>query len=554
MYQALYRKYRPSTFDDVISQPHITTALLNQLVNDKTAHAYLFTGSRGTGKTSCARILAKAINCEHSVNGNPCNECDICKDADNFALADIIEIDAASNSSVNDARELRNATAYTPERCKYKVYIIDEVHMLSKEAFNALLKIVEEPPPHVKFIMATTELHKVLPTILSRCQRFDFRRIRTEDIADRLIAVAEKEGITLENSAASLIAKTADGGMRDALSILDRCIALSNNVTEQTVSEAAGIASREQIFDLCDAIVEGDSSKALKIISDLYDSSKDMAILCQELISQFRNIMIALSAPERTDVIVCLPNELERITQIAGKTVLDDVIHYLDLLNKCDERMTRSLSKRVDLEMCVIKLCAKIMPSQETVVASSNVSSVETLEYMRIIDTLKGKIASIENMLSQDTQARRPQSHTVSAANTITDTSALKTQTTETFANWKEFLEKFAIDCPAVASTLSSSRAFYTEQALYIETTNSFFIQLLRSEDNRQKLLKSANDMLGKRFLKVYSKCVPDLPEVVKLSDKPLLDDDNHSNMSNNPVKTLLEKVSNAGIEIGIEN
>ena len=218
MYQALYRKWRPMSFDDVVSQPHITTTLKNQIATGKTAHAYLFTGSRGTGKTTCARIFAKAINCLNPKDGEPCLECDICKNADNGALADIIEIDAASNSKVDDIRELREGVMFTPEVCKYKVYIIDEVHMLSAGAFNALLKTMEEPPPHVKFVLATTEIHKVPATIVSRCQHFDFRRIRSEDIVARLSYIASQEGFILNEDAAQLIARLSDGGMRDALS------------------------------------------------------------------------------------------------------------------------------------------------------------------------------------------------------------------------------------------------------------------------------------------------------------------------------------------------
>ena len=225
MYQALYRKWRPRTFDDVISQPHITTTLKNQIQSGKTAHAYLFTGSRGTGKTTCARIFAKAINCLHATDGNPCQQCEICRDAEAFSLSDIIEIDAASNNGVDDIRELRDGAVYTPERCKYKVYIIDEVHMLSQSAFNALLKIMEEPPAFVKFILATTEIHKVPATIVSRCQRFDFRRILPEDITARLLYIAGEEQLTLDAQAARLIARLSDGGMRDALSLLDQCAA-----------------------------------------------------------------------------------------------------------------------------------------------------------------------------------------------------------------------------------------------------------------------------------------------------------------------------------------
>ena len=241
IYKALYRKWRPLSFDDVISQPHITTTLKNQIKSGRTAHAYLFTGSRGTGKTTCARIFAKAVNCLDESDGNPCLECSVCHDADNFALSDIIEIDAASNNGVDDIRGLRDGAAYTPERCRYKVYIIDEVHMLTPNAFNALLKIMEEPPEYVKFILATTEVHKVPATISSRCQRFDFRRILPDDITKRLLYIADQENISLDEKAARFIAKLSDGGMRDALSLLDQCAAFSSNIDSDTFSAAAGI-------------------------------------------------------------------------------------------------------------------------------------------------------------------------------------------------------------------------------------------------------------------------------------------------------------------------
>ncbi len=285
MYQALYRKWRPKSFDDVVSQPHITTTLKNQIINGKTAHSYLFTGSRGTGKTTCARIFAKAVNCENRTDGNPCLKCSICEDADSSALSDIIEIDAASNNGVQDIRDLREGAVYTPERCKFKVYIIDEVHMLSPGAFNALLKIMEEPPPYVKFVLATTEVHKVPATILSRCQRFDFRRIRPEDIADRLKYIADNEDFTLTDDAAALIAKIADGGMRDALSLLDQCVAYSSDVDINTVADAAGIASRDYLFELMDAVIDGDMSKSVGIIDRLYGMSKDMAKLTMNFVT-----------------------------------------------------------------------------------------------------------------------------------------------------------------------------------------------------------------------------------------------------------------------------
>lgn len=493
MYQALYRKYRPVTFDDVISQSHITTTLKNQIINGKTAHAYLFTGSRGTGKTTCARIFAKALNCEHAVNGNPCNECDICRDADNFTLSDIIEIDAASNGSINDARELREAAAYTPERCRYKVYIIDEVHMLSKDAFNALLKIIEEPPPHVKFIMATTELHKVLPTILSRCQRFDFMRIRTEDIAARLLDISAKENITLDTDAAELIAKTADGGMRDALSILDRCIAFSENITADVVSEAAGIAGRGYLFSLAEAIADKEPAKALDIISELYDRSKDMQRLCEELITQFRNIMIAISAPDRTGIIVCLPSELEIIKRIAAKTELSAVLSYLDELGRCAERMTRSLSKRVDMEMCVIRMC------------SGNASATQPapVQDSGAIERLSAKIASLEEQIRNGAQAapdakRAPHDHV--RREPVSDISAPDDAGFKYITQWSEIIDRLRQTCPSLAPAMNGSYGYTVQNKLIINSTDTLIKVLLRSTDNKARVLSAVKDITGQEL------------------------------------------------------
>ena len=284
MYRVLYRKWRPQTFSDVIGQEHITSTLAHEIESGKVSHAYLFTGSRGTGKTTCARIFAKAINCLDPHDGEPCLECEICKDADNGTLSDIIEIDAASNSKVDDIRELREGVVYTPERCKYKVYIIDEVHMLSAGAFNALLKTMEEPPPHVKFILATTEIHKVPATIVSRCQHFDFHRIRNEDIVSRLMYIASQEGFTLHEDAAGMIARLSDGGMRDALSLLDQCVAYENDITLDVVSSASGIAGRDYLFDILEKIAEKDAAGALRVVDKLYDMSKDLKVLAGELL------------------------------------------------------------------------------------------------------------------------------------------------------------------------------------------------------------------------------------------------------------------------------
>lgn len=282
MYQALYRKYRPKVFSDVCGQEHITSTLLNEIRDGRVSHAYLFTGSRGTGKTTCAKILAKAVNCENSNNGEPCNECEMCRGLDDGTIYDVVEIDAASNNGVDNIRELREEANYTPSRGKYRVYIIDEVHMLSQGAFNALLKTLEEPPAHVIFILATTEVHKLPATILSRCQRFDFKRIQPETMAKRLEEVASMESISLTPEAAILISRIADGGMRDALSILDQCAGRNEEINEELVSRVAGIAGREALYELSAAIADKDSGKALSIIADLHQNSYDMERLCVE--------------------------------------------------------------------------------------------------------------------------------------------------------------------------------------------------------------------------------------------------------------------------------
>lgn len=518
MYKALYRKYRPMTFDDVVSQPHITTTLRNQLINGKTAHAYLFTGSRGTGKTTCARILAKALNCLHPVDGNPCLECEICRDAEENALSDIIEIDAASNNGVDDIRDLRDGAVYTAERCKYKVYIIDEVHMLSKEAFNALLKIMEEPPPHVKFILATTEIHKVLPTILSRCQRYDFRRILPQDITERLLYVAEKENIFLDREAAELIAKTADGGMRDALSLLDQCIAFSENVTLDIVSGAAGIAGREPVFDIMEAVADKNAGRAAEVIDELYGMSKDMQKLCDELISQFRNVMIAKAVPNNIDLLACMPSELERIKALADRLSLDEIMHILEILQAGNERIARVSSKRVEIEMCLLKLCSQTA-GQSVQAASASADLTAKL------DLLEQKLAAVQQVQQNNynsippvqnnnnyqaaprqTAYSKPAPTAASQNQGGGDLSKLRPEDFVREERWTDILEKFAEICPSVNGALSGSYAMTGGGFMLIYTENSFFMKLLKNKENAEKLQEAVIAVTGKSYV-IRAKC-----------------------------------------------
>ncbi len=357
MYQALYRKYRPKVFSDVCGQEHITSTLLNEIRDGRVSHAYLFTGSRGTGKTTCAKILAKAVNCENSNNGEPCNECEMCRGLDDGTIYDVVEIDAASNNGVDNIRELREEANYTPSRGKYRVYIIDEVHMLSQGAFNALLKTLEEPPAHVIFILATTEVHKLPATILSRCQRFDFKRIQPETMAKRLEEVASMESISLTPEAAILISRIADGGMRDALSILDQCAGRNEEINEELVSRVAGIAGREALYELSAAIADKDSGKALSIIADLHQNSYDMERLCVEMINHFRNFLIVKTVKDSRELIICTDDEYSRIKQNSGRFTLPGVIHALDLFQDTLVTIKGGANSRIEMEMSFIKLC-----------------------------------------------------------------------------------------------------------------------------------------------------------------------------------------------------
>ena len=357
MYLALYRKYRPRTFDDVISQPEIVTTLKNQIATGQNAHAYLFTGSRGTGKTTCAKILAMALNCKHPVGGNPCLECESCREIASGAATDIMEIDAASNNSVNDVHTLQEQLSYTPVSCKYRVYILDEVHMMTTQAFNALLKTIEEPPPHVIFIFATTELHKVPATILSRCQRFEFHRIEIADSSARLLSIAEKEGVTLTQEAADLISRISDGGMRDALSLLDRCIAVSSEVTDEVVRNCAGVADNHSLYRFAEMIATRDIPGCIQLLEKLYKDGKDVARLMDELSGVFRDLMLYISAPGEMGLLEAMPHDYPEIERLAGMYSLDEILHDLTLIQECTDGISRTRQRRTLAEMCFVKLC-----------------------------------------------------------------------------------------------------------------------------------------------------------------------------------------------------
>ena len=493
-YQALYRKYRPQTFSDVVGQEHITETLKNELSAGKVTHAYLFTGTRGTGKTSTAKILAKAVNCLNPKNGDPCLECESCLSVANGENTDIAEIDAASNNSVDSIRELRDLVSFAPASSKYRVYIIDEVHMLTISAFNALLKTLEEPPEHVIFILATTEVHKLPATILSRCQRFDFRRIDSERICERIQYIAGKEGLTVTDGAASLIAAAADGGMRDALSILDLCASGSKNIDEETVESVCGMAGGDYLLQLADCINRRDTEGALLLTDKLYNTSVDMQRLLSELTSHFRDLMIIKTVKGDNKPIVCSEARLKVLTEQAAAFDIKDIMHALTLLQASAAGMQNG-NRRCEMEMALIRLCTPSL--------SNDLSSLE-----RRINALETGAVKAE--------ARRPAEQPKPAAVPETDAeiplpetppdepASPKSDSGDTeqvdSGTWDEIRRILKTSCPLIAGVLNESRAFTRGQFLLIDAPNENFRSMVNNPMYRDAIRKAALKVLGAAY------------------------------------------------------
>ena len=369
MYQALYRKWRPKTFEDVVGQSHITETLRRQVAEDRLSHAYLFTGTRGTGKTTCAKILAKAVNCRHPVNGDPCNQCDACLGIDNGSMLDVLELDAASNNGVDHVRALRDEAIYSPANVRYRVYIVDEVHMLSTAAFNALLKILEEPPAHLIFILATTELHKVPATILSRCQRFAFKRIQPGDIARRLEYVASQEGMELTEDAAELLARLSDGALRDALSLLDQC-AGAGKIDTARVLDVLGLAGNLQTARLMEHILSRDVRSALLLLDELYRGGKDVSALLGELSTLARDLLIRSTAPEGGAALLSGGYDAAAMDRLSEGVSPTRLLHITARLQDTLAALPLSANRRTDGELCLMRLCDESLCGDLTALAA----------------------------------------------------------------------------------------------------------------------------------------------------------------------------------------
>ena len=552
MYQALYRKWRPKTFDDVAGQEHITTTLRNELKNDRISHAYLFTGSRGTGKTTCAKLLAKAVNCLHPHDGSPCGECEICREIDNGTSLDVFEMDAASNRKIENIRDIIDEVQGTPYKCRYKVYIIDEVHMLTPESFNALLKILEEPPAHVIFILATTEVHKIMLTIQSRCQRFDFHRIPPRDIADRLLYVAGQENIALDESAAMLIASVSDGALRDALSLLDRCIAISHRVDDEVVRTAAGLADKGYLYDLAACVINKNTAKALELIDRLYGEAKDMPRLCDELIAHFRALMMIKSVADPRGMIVFTDSEFEQSQTQADYLSLADIVFFMDVLSRAYQRMGKGTGDRTELEMALVKLTAPELDVTNEAIAA-RITALERAVKRGIAVAAQPAAPVTAQPETEETKeepepaapasepepekeqeekpAPKPQPKPpVMPRQNQVDVVQLSRNAVP-FPQWSEIVESFRRVSPAIAAALAGSEAFENGLFLLIKADSDLAFDLLNNAERRKQIRNALIEQTGKQYrLGPY-----------RLEEKKLEETD--------PLQSLKQRLKESGIE-----
>ena len=489
-YQALYRKYRPTSFSEVVGQEHITQTLKNELSLGKIFHAYLFTGTRGTGKTTCAKILAKAVNCMNMKDGDPCGECEACKAIANGEVTDIAEIDAASNNGVNDIRSLREQINFVPADLKYRVYIIDEVHMLSESAFNALLKTLEEPPAHVIFILATTEVHKLPATILSRCQRFDFKRIDNRNICARINEIAKSENLTVTNEAATLIAAAAEGGMRDALSLLDLCVSNGDVIDEQAVIKACSLASKEHLFALADCIITSNSENALIKLDEIYNMGADMLRLLNDLIRHFRNLMIVKTVKSELRPIVCSAEDMKKFEEQAQRTSLTRIMAVLKQLN-ASVTLMQSGERRMQLEMTLIRVCENASDDYSSLL--SRIEALENKASFGSSNVVQSNIDSQIEVVQPTETVKAPESQQPHTPSADVNDGRLE--------NWNEVLKVLSSLCPPAVGVLNDSKAYVSGDTLLIDAPNPMFRSMINANVSmRDSIKKAALQVLGKNF------------------------------------------------------
>ena len=552
MYQALYRKYRPKNFDDVVGQEHITVTLKQEISSGRVGHAYLFTGSRGTGKTTCSKIIAKAVNCPNQQDGNPCGVCDICKGIDDGSILDVTEIDAASNNGVDNIRQLREEANFTPAVTKYRVYIIDETHMLSVGAFNALLKIMEEPPEHVIFILATTEVHKIPATILSRCQRFDFRRIDPKVIAERVKYVCQQENILIDEDAASLIARLAEGGMRDALSLLDVCRSNARNpedqqehITAEHVRSSAGLAMSDCLFSIADAVLKQDVPAILKEIDTMFLNSIDFEKMCVQLISHYRGLMMAKALKSPADFVPGLSQDIQALTEQASRYSMGQILYSLTVLQDTLSRMSKTSQTSTELEMAVIKLSN---PSLDRSV-DAILARLSKLE-----NQLKSGMVSIASSATQTAQVsvEKPSADTVNqttqsvAAPGVTPTApsvdiqplpSPSKKEVSIFEEWPQVLDALRHTNNALHGALINTTAYRYQEIILIDCDNPLFLEMIRTNEYAKKSIHQALIAGSGRDWRIgpFKK-------------------DQYEAKKDDPLEDILSTAQNLGVDISIEN
>lgn len=556
MYRVLYRKWRPAVFTDVSGQEHITSTLQNEVSSGRLNHAYLFTGSRGTGKTTCAKILAKAVNCLNPQNGNPCGECEICKGIDDGSILDIVEMDAASNRKIDDIRQIIDEVQFKPAKCKYRVYIVDEVHMLTTEAFNALLKTLEEPPEHVIFILATTEVHKLPQTIRSRCQRFDFHRIPPKAIADRVEYVVSQENAEITESAALMLASVADGALRDALSLLDSCLAVSSHIDEEVVRNAAGLVSKTYLFELATAIINKNPTKSLEIIDRLYSESKDMARLCDELVEHFRALMLIKTIKNPRDILIMSDDEFEQAVTQSDYLSLADIVFYMDVLSRAYQRMGRGTGDRTELEMALVKLSATELDG--TVEAlTARVTALEkavkhgiTVNYaqpaQQSVQAEAAQSASVPNTQTEVEEPfakPEPEHKKAPVAKPAPEVKPVAQRASVNldelydnavpFARWVEVVDSLKSVSRSIAAAFAGSTAYESGNYLLIDTNNELAFDLLRQNGRRAEIKQTLLELTGKNYsLGPYKRSTP---KKVEKTD---------------PLNSLVQSLEGSGVEI----
>lgn len=556
MYRVLYRKWRPAVFTDVSGQEHITSTLQNEVSSGRLNHAYLFTGSRGTGKTTCAKILAKAVNCLNPQNGNPCGECEICKGIDDGSILDIVEMDAASNRKIDDIRQIIDEVQFKPAKCKYRVYIVDEVHMLTTEAFNALLKTLEEPPEHVIFILATTEVHKLPQTIRSRCQRFDFHRIPPKAIADRVEYVVSQENAEITESAALMLASVADGALRDALSLLDSCLAVSSHIDEEVVRNAAGLVSKTYLFELATAIINKNPTKSLEIIDRLYSESKDMARLCDELVEHFRALMLIKTIKNPRDILIMSDDEFEQAVTQSDYLSLADIVFYMDVLSRAYQRMGRGTGDRTELEMALVKLSATELDG--TVEAlTARVTALEkavkrgiTVNYAQPAQqSVQAEVAQSASVPNTQTEVEEPfakpepEHKKVPVAKPALEVKSVAQRASVNldelydnavpFARWVEVVDSLKSVSRSIAAAFAGSTAYESGNYLLIDTNNELAFDLLRQNGRRTEIKQTLLELTGKNYsLGPYKRSTP---KKVEKTD---------------PLNSLVQSLEGSGVEI----